>query len=279
MPSGFTITIFTIFTITIFTITIFTITIFTIATIILGFTLIPLRSIHERIMPEEDERYSFRQMFRLLFDNRPLVVILIATIFVNIGVGLSTGAAIFYYTYNLGDELYFSWSSVVTLPAVLLGFWLFVRLGHRFPKRTIMLSLILLSAFGVGIRMIIPYSAIGLVMLSVFFASIGSGALLPLIFSMIADCVDYTEIKHGYRAEGAVVSIQTFTQKTGLGIGGAIPGYVLAASGYAPNGVQSESALFGILLATVAIPALAYLVAGLTFLSYPIDLGLNPNKS
>ena len=192
-----------------------TVTVFTFAAIILGFTLVPLRSIREHIMPESDDRYSFRQMFRLLFDNRPLVVILIATVLVNIGVGLSTGAAIFYYTYNLGDELYFSWSSVVTLPAVLIGFYLFTRLGTRFPKRQIMLSLLLLTAIGVGIRMVIPYSAVWLVMVSVFISSIGSGALLPLIFSMIADIVDYTEIKHGFRAEGAVVSIQTFTQKTG----------------------------------------------------------------
>ena len=96
-----------------------------------------------------------------------------------------------------------------------------------------------------------------------------------VINTIIADCVDYTEIRHGYRAEGAVVSIQTFTQKTGLGIGGAIPGYVLAATGYVPNAIQSDSAIFGILLATVTIPAVAYLFAGLVFLWYPLDLGLN----
>ncbi len=251
-----------------------TITVITIATIIIAFTLVPIRTVQERIMPEDDERYTFRQMFQLMFDNRPLVVILIATILVNIGVGLSSGAAIFYYTYNLGDEIYFSWSSLVALPGILLGFWLFVQFGHQVPKRTLMLGFVVLSAIGVGIRMVIPYSAVGLVMASVFLASIGSGALLPLIFSMIADVVDYTEIKHGYRAEGAVVSIQTFTQKTGLGVGGAIPGYVLAATGYIPNGIQPESALMGILLATVAVPALAYLFAGLTFLYYPLDLGL-----
>ncbi len=256
-----------------------TVTVIALAAVILGFTLVPLRNIQERITPEDDERYTFRQMFKLMFDNRPLVVILIATILVNIGVGLSSGAAIFYYTYNLGNELYFSWSSVVTLPGILLGFWLFVQYGHQYPKRALMLGFVLLSAFGVGIRMVIPYSAVGLVMVSVFFASIGSGALLPLIFSMIADVVDYTEIKHGYRAEGAVVSIQTFTQKTGLGIGGSIPGYILAASGYVPNGIQPESALFGILLATVTVPALAFLFAGLTFLYYPLDLGLNQAKS
>ncbi len=246
-----------------------TITILIYAVIILIFTILPTLKVKERIMPEKDERYSLRQMGSILFNNRPLVIILIATIMVNIGAGLSGGAAIFYYTYNLGDAYYFSLSGLITLPGVLLGFALFSRFSPHFSKKFMMFALLMLAALGVGSRLLIPYSAVGWVMASVFISAIGSGGAIPLIFSIIADIVDYTEQQHGYRAEGAVVSIQTFTQKTGLGLGGAIPGYILASTGYIPNGIQPQSALNGILLATVALPFAAYLISSVIFLTYP----------
>lgn len=227
--------------------------------------------VKERVMPKREGRYVFSDLYTILFNTRPLGVILLSTIAVNIGVGLSGGTAIFYYTYNLGNAEYFSWSGLVTLPAVLIGVAIFYAYGNLIEKRNFMVIFLGLAALGVGIRIFLPYSAIFWIMLSVFISAVGTGGAIPLIFSMIGDAVDYTEWKHGYRAEGAVAAVQTFTQKTGLGLGGAIPGYVLAVSGYKANVEQADSALIGILLTTTILPFGFYLLAAFIFRVYSID--------
>ncbi|MFT5193615.1 MAG: sugar (glycoside-pentoside-hexuronide) transporter [Cellvibrionaceae bacterium] len=227
--------------------------------------------VKERVLPKRDERYAFRDLYTILFNTRPLGVILLSTIAVNIGVGLSGGTAIFYYTYNLGNVDYFSLSGIVTLPAVLLGVVIFHTFGNRFEKRNFMVLLLGLAAAGVGMRSFLPYTSLFWIMVSVFISAVGTGGAIPLIFSMIGDSVDYTEWKHGYRAEGAVAAVQTFTQKTGLGLGGAIPGYVLAFTGYRANVEQTDLALYGILLTTTTIPFAFYLLSALIFRAYPVD--------
>ena len=233
--------------------------------------------IRERVMPQRSGRYKFRDLYSILFNTRPLGVILIATIAVNVGVGLSGGTAIFYYTYNLGNADYFSLSGLVTLPAVLIGVAIFYTFGNQIEKRTFMMILLGLAAAGVGIRIFLPYSALFWIMATVFLSAVGTGGAIPLIFSMIGDAVDYTEWKHGYRAEGAVAAVQTFTQKTGLGLGGAIPGYVLAMSGYQPNVEQTDLALMGILITTTTLPFIFYLFGALVFRGYTIDAQMLKN--
>ncbi|MFK7800813.1 MAG: MFS transporter [Anaerolineae bacterium] len=244
------------------------------AVLIFVITALGTWGVKERVMPKQEGRYAFKDLYTILFNTRPLGVILLSTIAVNIGVGLSGGTAIFYYTYNLGNAEYFSWSGLVTLPAVLIGVAIFYAYGNRIEKRNFMVIFLGLAALGVGIRIFLPYNAIFWIMLTVFISAVGTGGAIPLIFSMIGDAVDYTEWKHGYRAEGAVAAVQTFTQKTGLGLGGAIPGYVLAISGYRANVQQVDSALLGILLTTTILPFGFYLIAALIFRAYSIDSAL-----
>ncbi|MEM8857905.1 MAG: glycoside-pentoside-hexuronide (GPH):cation symporter [Chloroflexota bacterium] len=246
-----------------------TIIIYAIIVIILSFA--GVRGIQERITPHTEERYGFRDIFKILFQTRPLAIILVATIAVNVGVGLGSGTSIFYYTYNLGDENYFTLSGLVSLPGVIVGVLIFNWVGHKYEKSRMMMLLMLFAATGVGARMFIPYTAINLVMASVFVSSVGSGGAIPLIFAMIADTVDYTEWRHGFRAEGAVSAIQTFMQKTGLGLGGAIPGFILASTGYVPNSAQSPAALNGILLTTSTLPFFFFLLAAIAIGFYTID--------
>ena len=50
-----------------------------------------------------------------------------------------------------------------------------------------------------------------------------------------------------------------------MGVGGAIPGYILAATGYVANAKQTPSAIFGIILVAIVIPALINIAAGFIF--------------
>jgi GPH family glycoside/pentoside/hexuronide:cation symporter len=62
-----------------------------------------------------------------------------------------------------------------------------------------------------------------------------------------------------------------FGLKAGLGVGGAIGGYLLAAYGYVPNAEQSARALDGIRLTMSLFPALGFALCVVCLLFYRID--------
>jgi len=104
-----------------------------------------------------------------------------------------------------------------------------------------------------------------------------SGVALALPFSLLADSVDYGEWKSGVRAAGLLTAVgAAFCVKAGSGIGGALPLWILGASGYVPNGDQPARALRGITWGFVWIPAIFYTLATIPVLFYRKFEALEP---
>ena len=100
---------------------------------------------------------------------------------------------------------------------------------------------------------------------------VGQGLFMMVSYGIQADTTDYVELKQGYRAEGAIASLTSFIQKAGMGIGAAIPGFVLAATGYTPKAEQTFQTIQGIYWAYVIIPGILALTAALIMLiAYPL---------
>lgn len=77
---------------------------------------------------------------------------------------------------------------------------------------------------------------------------------VPILWSMMADSVDYGQWKTGVRITGMNFSANLFALKIGVTIGGAGVGYILGWYGYVANEVQNSDALFGISLGFALIP-------------------------
>jgi sugar (glycoside-pentoside-hexuronide) transporter len=98
---------------------------------------------------------------------------------------------------------------------------------------------------------------------------ITSGAAMALPFSLLSDSVDYGEWKTGIRAAGLLTAIgAAFCLKAGSGLGGALPAWILGATGYVANAEQTASALLGIEIGFIWLPALFYFLALLPVLFY-----------
>jgi GPH family glycoside/pentoside/hexuronide:cation symporter len=94
---------------------------------------------------------------------------------------------------------------------------------------------------------------------------------VPLLWTMIADSADYGEWKSGRRSTGLYFSAAVFAQKAGWGIGAAIAGWILAASGFLANAVQNDTAITGIKLLVSVIPGILYMSCALFMIFYKID--------
>jgi glycoside/pentoside/hexuronide:cation symporter, GPH family len=66
-------------------------------------------------------------------------------------------------------------------------------------------------------------------------------------------------------------SAAVFAQKAGWGIGAAIAGWILAASNFAANVVQNDTAITGIKLLVSIIPGILYMSCALFMIFYKID--------
>lgn len=97
------------------------------------------------------------------------------------------------------------------------------------------------------------------------------GQHFPLLWSMYADCADYSELKTGNRATGLIFSSSSMSQKFGWAIGSAVTGWLLAYFGFRANAVQNEQAIQGIKMFLSFLPAVGT-VLSVAFISlYPLS--------
>ncbi len=75
--------------------------------------------------------------------------------------------------------------------------------------------------------------------------SICAGSIFPLLWSMYADCADYSEYKNRERATGLIFSSSSMSQKFGCAIG-SLSRMVTGLVGFEANQVQSVETISGI---------------------------------
>ena len=94
---------------------------------------------------------------------------------------------------------------------------------------------------------------------------------------MIADVAEYSEYVNYRRATGFVCAGIVFALKAGLGIGGAIVGFLLSGFGYiAGTGAeQPDSHITGIMLSSSIIPAVCFFIWVIALYYYPITKEMN----
>lgn len=110
-----------------------------------------------------------------------------------------------------------------------------------------------------------------------FLKSLAYAPTVPLLWAMIADVADHSEYINYRRATGFVFAGVVFALKAGLGIGGAILGFLLSGFGYVSGAgaTQTDSAIHGIVLSSSLIPAAIFFVGVITLFFYPITKKFN----
>lgn len=100
------------------------------------------------------------------------------------------------------------------------------------------------------------YASVFLFILALFFNQVG----VPMLWSMMADSVDYGQWKTGVRITGMNFSANLLALKLGVAAGGAATGWLLASYGYVANQEQTAEAMFGIALIFAVIPGVCGLI-------------------
>ena len=171
----------------------------------------------------------------------------------------------------VGLSLFFVSSSLVQIIGIVFS----KPLADRFGKKAVFIGGLAVSTAATALVCVVTPTSISLLFALGVAWALGWGPTVPLLWVMIADVADYSEWKTSRRATGFMYAGVLFALKTGLAIGGALSGWLLAAYDYVPNVAQSAEALLGIRLSASLYPAIPF-AGGLVCLAfYPIGRELN----
>ncbi len=182
---------------------------------LIGFALISFLTTKERNVVYNNEKFSFKKVFKVIKTNDQLVVFMIFAMISNAGWYLTSGTAVYFFSDVLGDPEAQSLFSTIGAVGSALGLLVIPILSKKFSNRIIyMISLstaivgyILMFVFGPILRINIALD------LSYTVASIGIGSMFVNQTIFLADIVDYGEYKTGTRNESVTFSMKGFLQK------------------------------------------------------------------
>jgi len=211
-----------------------------------------------------------REGIKLVASNRHFLWLLATFVFANIGNLIPSNMVPFALKYWIKvDEEYSSLLLVVYLVVAICAVPLWVRLSSRIGKKWAYFVALIWSAVSLAAIFFLGPGA--LIPTAIIFGVAGAayGALWILSFSILADIIDYDELKSGERREGIYFGIWTFMQK--VTVAGASAGMleVMARIGYVPDKEQAVQTILGMRVLMALVPAAMYLIAAIILLRFP----------
>nr|WP_276925240.1 MFS transporter [Faecalibaculum rodentium] len=224
-----------------------------------AFMMFGATTIRERVEPSAGEKVTMKDVFRNLLVNRHLFKML-AIFFLNLFMNIVNGIILYFFIYNMGNEGLMSIYGLMGTFAA-LGFFLIPNLTKKFRKKDLLAGIIVLD---IVVRIVffmtgyenVPVLLVMLMLTQLFHASLG-----PVMSSMIAETIEYSEVKTGRRCEAITFSGQTFMGKLSAAIAGSLTGLILIAIGYVPEAaVQSPGTLNGLFMVVSLLPVAGGLI-------------------
>lgn len=236
----------------------------------------------ERVKPIKEAQNPLKEDLKDLFKNKPWWILLGAGVAALVFNSIRDGATVYYFKYFVVEEDYatvsfFGMSFVLSglylalgQAANIIGVIAAAPVSNRIGKRnTYMWAMIIATVLSV---IFYWFDKEDLIWMFVFQAliSICAGSIFPLLWSMYADCADYSELKTGNRATRLIFSSSSMSQKFGWAIGTAITGWLLGFFGFQANAVQSEEAISGIKMFLSFLPAVGTILSVVFISMYPL---------
>lgn len=179
------------------------------------FSSICVISTKERNVVYNNEKFSFKKMFKVIAKNDQLIVFMVFAMISNAGWYLTSGTAVYYFSDVLEEPTAQSLFSMIGAVGSVLGLLVIPVLEKKLSNRTIyqislsmaILGYVLMYIFGPVLKITIALD------ISYIIASIGIGSMFVAQTVFLADIVDYGEYKTGKRNESITFSMKGFLQK------------------------------------------------------------------
>lgn len=203
-------------------------------------------SVRERVEVHDDvdgEQIPLRKAIPALFKNKYFIMLFLFFVFFAMYQTFAGTMATYYCKWIVGDtdiigNVNTACYGITVIATLLLG-----KVMHLLSKKQWCIMGAGFIIAGSLILLLNPTN-VTLVTFGGLLRGIGMTPILGMIFTMIADAIEYGQWKTGLRTAGAIQSATTSGQKFGQGIGSALIGFIMESTGYDGNlTVQSELAM------------------------------------
>ena len=208
----------------------------------------------------EGEKFEFMKVLKVVLKNRPLIGVMIATIGSMLVITGSSQTYGYIYKEVYGNAALATVSMAMSMPFMVVVFPLIPKMVNKFGKRDVILYTGALSFIFSAVKMIIYIENVWIYTALNIMTMLGQTAFTMLIWALVSDCLDYSEWKTGFRSDGSMYSMYTFSRKIGSTIASSGLAFSLGLVGYVSgeNVVQTAEAVKGIYYVCNAIPTICY---------------------
>lgn len=236
----------------------------------------------ERVKPIKQEKTPLLDDLRDLIKNKPWWILLGAGVAALVFNSIRDGATVYYFKYYIVEDG-FGTINLFSIPFVLSGLYLALgqaanivgvilaapvsnRIGKRYTYMGAMAIATVLSI----VFYWMDKDSLTLIFILQALISICAGSIFPLLWSMYADCADYSELKTGNRATGLIFSSSSMSQKFGWAIGSALTGWLLGYFGFQANEAQNPETINVIKMFLSFLPAVGTILSVVFIYFYPL---------
>lgn len=192
------------------------------------------------VQSSTDSKPSLLESLKIVFTNKYFIMVLLSYLLFYIYYG-TMGSGVYYFTYVMHDaNLYSTYSSANLLPMI-PGLIITPILVKKFGMYKSNLAGYVLAIAASILLMLGGFKgSFTVIMIATVLRALGTAPLTGDQNALIAEASEYSYHKHGKRIDGMMYSCSTIGNKVGNGIGSAMTGILLAASGYV-NGAAQQS--------------------------------------
>ena len=222
------------------------------------------RSSMEAASSQKAKRTSLKDAIHVITGNDQLKVYIGVVLAYNLVVQLAGGMALYYFKYVTQNENLFPYFTTAASVAEMGALFIFPIFSRFMSKKAVFAIASFTPAIGLISLLVagaVAPSNIPLIIICGLFYKFGSGLTLGATTVMLADVIDYGEVKLGTRNESIVASFQTLLVKTASAVAGWLIGVGLTISGYVENVPQTAQTIFGMRILMGVVPSVITVLA------------------
>ncbi|WP_411350358.1 MFS transporter [Paenibacillus sp. WLX2291] len=220
------------------------------------------RGTKERVVNQAPpkEKLSPKLIVKTFISNKPLLVLVLMTVFTISAYNIKSAMLVYFAQYNLGNVELMAYMNFIIIGSSFIGVLFLPKLVKKFGKRNTALIGLAVSVIADTINFMMPSNVYVFTILASI-AFIGISIPNGVTWAFVSDIIDYGEWSSGERKDGITYSLFNFSRKLAQSLAGTLSGVGLGLIGYVPNVAQSAGTLLGIKGLLCLYPAVALAIA------------------
>lgn len=227
--------------------------------------------VRPKISQEQLKKNNIGKMLSNAFKNRALISIIVATIFMLISQLTIQQMANYVFPNYYGNAKIQSLSVVMMGGGMIIAAVIAKPLAKKFGKAEISVASNMVAGIVCFLLYFIRPQNVWVYVALQFLCWFGLGIFSMVVWALITDVIDYSEIKNGIREDGSVYALYSFARKLGQALTSGLSGALLSMIGYKKSTAFDKNVVEGIFDISTLLPAISFiLLALILWFWYPL---------